>query len=680
METEMKPTLRFEKKEYLTGDFGTESSLPDLLGAVQEEKTDHIREASVEVGFGFKGNSYPYRQQAGYNRELRSTELETAILENDFLLAEFLPTLGGRLWRLLDKTSGRELIYHNDVIRFSNLAVCNAWFSGGVEWNISLIGHSPFTARPLFEQQLTTEDGMPVLRMYEFERVREAAYQMDFWLGAQDRFLNCRMSITNLTDHEIPMYWWSNMAVPEYPEGRIAVPADSAFTGDLETVWKTRIPIVDGTDISEYGHIPFQVDYFFDIPDREHKFIANVDGEGQGLLHLSTDRLQARKLFCWGHDAGAQNWQKFLTEKAGDYVEIQAGIPKTQYGCVRMPANAEWEWLEQYGPVTVPKELVHAPYPEFLGAVKEIVAARWEAHNLSDILAQSRNTALQKGELVMKGSSAGACHNLIADAGGGRKTPAQLDFAERDFQTSVWAKFLMTGELTAQSTEEPPEDFVWEPWLLHQLQKSVLPGGTNEKSWLAWYEIGCRMLAADRDGTALASARIALEQAARLDQSAWTMEALAALALKEKKREEAADWMLRGAQLRKRDIQYLKTAGTILLRSGAFREWLEFYAGLEPDIQRDPRLYFDYITAMAESGERQAAYEILRTTDHMFLDDLRECEGSIEDLWQELHRALFGTDGRIPENLRFISGNAKLKSGASLLKRGTEREFPIPSA
>ena len=72
--------------------------------------------------------------------------------------------------------------------RFSNLAICNAWFSGGVEWNISLIGHSPFTARPLFAAELMTDDEVPVLGMYEFERLREAVYQMDFWLGEQDRF------------------------------------------------------------------------------------------------------------------------------------------------------------------------------------------------------------------------------------------------------------------------------------------------------------------------------------------------------------------------------------------------------------------------------------------------------------------------------------------------------------
>ena len=61
----------------------------------------------------------------------------------------------------------KNLLYTNDVLRFSNLAIRNAWFSGGVEWNISLIGHTPFTTEPLYTAVTKTEAGAPVLRFYE---------------------------------------------------------------------------------------------------------------------------------------------------------------------------------------------------------------------------------------------------------------------------------------------------------------------------------------------------------------------------------------------------------------------------------------------------------------------------------------------------------------------------------
>lgn len=65
-----------------------------------------------------------------------------------------------------------------------------------------------------FTAELTDEDGNPVLRMYEYERVRQVEYQMDFWLGENDHHLNCRMRIVNSGKEVVPMYWWSNMAVP----------------------------------------------------------------------------------------------------------------------------------------------------------------------------------------------------------------------------------------------------------------------------------------------------------------------------------------------------------------------------------------------------------------------------------------------------------------------------------
>ena len=658
----MKPIIRFEKQIFKTGEFGEESSLPDLLGFVYEEKLDLIQEPSVEVGYGMRKSSYPYRQQAGYNRKLREIELDTAILENDFLYAEFLPTLGGRLWRLKDKVNDRDLIYHNDVIRFSNLAICNAWFSGGVEWNISLIGHSPFTARPLFVAELMTDDEVPVLRMYEFERLREAVYQMDFWLGEQDRFLNCRMRIRNVTNHEIPMYWWSNIAVPEYPGGRLAVPASKAFTADQERVWKTDIPVVDGIDISKYEHIPTQVDYFFDIPENAHKFIANIDKDGNGLLHLSTDRLQSRKLFSWGHDTGSQNWQRFLTEKAGNYIEIQAGVPKTQYGCVRMPANAEWEWLEQYGPIAVPEEILDKEYPLFLDAVQRIVDEHWHSCNLSDMLINSKVFADQPGKTVHKGSNGGACYNCIARASGEREIYQHLDFAKDAFDSSPWKAFIETGILPLQNPENPPEDFVCNPWLFKKLEDSTKQGEANENNWLAWYEMGCMLLAEDIKGERLEAAREALYKADKLSRNPWTLEALAVLSINENNMVDAAKYMVLGAEQRKKDIQYLKTAAYILLKAEAFSEWLNLYDSLEAEVKEDPRLYFDSIIAMSKADRKMEAFELLNRKNHMFLDDLRECEGSIEDLWQGLHKDLFGREGVIPENLRFISGEAKSKA------------------
>lgn len=129
----MKPELRFESMKIRAARLGEQSSVPDLLGElILQNHLEFQLDEDEEIyeGYGRRANAYPYRQYNGYTRELSEQEIKTAVLENDFLKAVFLPEYGGRLWELWDKECGRNLLYTNDVLQFSNLAVRNAWFSG----------------------------------------------------------------------------------------------------------------------------------------------------------------------------------------------------------------------------------------------------------------------------------------------------------------------------------------------------------------------------------------------------------------------------------------------------------------------------------------------------------------------------------------------------------------------
>ncbi len=129
------------------------------------------------------------------------------ILENDRLRATVLPGLGGRLYSLRHKETGRELPYRNAAFQPANLALRNAWFAGGVEWNLGSTGHSTLTCARMHAAAVDEPDGSPVLRLWEWERTRDLPYQIDLWLPPGSDFLLVGVRIRNPHGHEVPAYW-----------------------------------------------------------------------------------------------------------------------------------------------------------------------------------------------------------------------------------------------------------------------------------------------------------------------------------------------------------------------------------------------------------------------------------------------------------------------------------------
>ena len=224
--------LRFENYPLLAASLGRDSALPDIhvnsYIRARIALSDNISEKDGEhIGKGMISTLLPYKISDGYSRDRSVRDFRAAILENEEIKAVFLPELGGRLWSLYDKKRERELLYKNDVFQPANLALRNAWFSGGVEWNVGIKGHNPLTCSPLFAQRVTSIAGDPVLRMYEFERIRGVVYVIEATLKGDALIMN--ITIENTADRDTYMYWWSNIAVPETPETRVITPADEAF-------------------------------------------------------------------------------------------------------------------------------------------------------------------------------------------------------------------------------------------------------------------------------------------------------------------------------------------------------------------------------------------------------------------------------------------------------------------
>ena len=72
-------------------------------------------------------------------------------------------------------------------------------------------------------------------------------------------------------------------------------------------------------------------------------------------------------------------------------------------------------------------------------------------------------------------------------------------------------------------------------------------------------------------------------------------------------------------------------------------------------MQSDSRLTFYYIQALCGIGQFKEAYEIMEKDDGLVLDDLREGEDSLSDLWKLIHKEIYGEDGEVPYRYQFMA-------------------------
>ncbi|MEV6162926.1 DUF5107 domain-containing protein [Streptomyces sp. NPDC052052] len=346
---------------------GPENPLPALRPLDEMHVVDDRDRAALprdmarQIGYAPLATVLPVRMLDGYGRARTPTAVDAIVIEDDRLRATVLPGLGGRVHSLHHKPTGRELLYTNPVLQPADFALNGAWFSGGIEWNIGATGHSTLSCAPVHAARVPAPDGGEMLRLWEWERLRDLPFQVDLWLPEDSDFLHVGVRIRNPHEHTVPVYWWSNIAVPEGERTRVLAPADEAWHFGYErTLTRVPVPGTDGVDRTYPLRSEFPADYFYEVPDGARRWIASLDEGGHGLVQTSTDLLRGRKLFLWGSGPGGRRWQDWLTEPGTTgYAEIQAGLARTQLEHVPLEPGAEFSWLEAYGPLSADPTAVH---------------------------------------------------------------------------------------------------------------------------------------------------------------------------------------------------------------------------------------------------------------------------------------------------------------------------------
>lgn len=656
--------LRVEPYELPAADLGPENPLPCFRSVEVDQRVGgHMDLPAKErktFGLGTGRRVLPYRMQDGFGIVRKPRRFKSVVLENEILRATFLAELGGRMASLVYKPKKRELLCRNLVFQPASLAHRGAWISGGIEWNTCLPGHYYMTCSPVYAARIQSPEGYPVLRIYEWDRVKGFPWQIDFHLPPGSPHLYARMRIVNVHEREMLMYWWTNMTVDEIPGGRVLVPADEAITFrvggrfGLERFQQRKPDLTYPTNNRNTN------EFFAMIPDGHRPWIVAVDSKGEGFFQTSTRRLRGRKMFCWGQGQGGRHWQNVLSP-GKPYVEIQAGLGRTQSHLVPMPARAEWTWLEAYGYFRADARKVHSrDWGKAWKTAGSVIDKQLPLRTLERLEKAFAPTSRTTPESILtRGSGWGALErSRLAALKRRDPIPAELLFDPSDMgpEQGPWLALLDTGSFPDAETDKDPMQGMVQPEWRKLLEKSLKAGPSRH--WLAWLHVGnMRMEAFDVVG-----ARDAWLRSAELAPSAWAYRNLAVLERREDNAEDACAYMSKAWEAGPRFAKLAIECAEMFAFFKQYRRLYDFCRGIPVGIRREERIRI--YSAMAALKLRKYA-EVERLFKQTF-KTIHEGETVLTELWFSLHQHKVADREKLPMN--------------RALRERVEKEFPPPAS
>lgn len=608
--------LRFEKIVLNCDKIEEESFIPDIKNPKShaffmcDDSVDS--EEAEKIGNGMIHTVLPYKMQNDYAGRTEPRVFKAAVLENEFLRAVFIPELGGRLWSLYDKKYNKALIYENGSVNIANLALCNAWFAGGVEWNVGMKGHSPFTCRPLFAKRCVGEGGNDILCMYEYEEIRGVLFSMYFTLlGAE---LLVKVKIKNTKDSDTHTYWWSNIAVAE-EKNRIYVPAESTYvTSYRDGGYKiSKVPVKE--EMSYPRHTCVSKDYFYDIPSDRKKWIACLDNNGVGLFHTSSDNLVGRKTFLWGTGRGGEHWNSRLVNR-GNYIEIQAGLAKTQFEHLPLGAGEEICFTESYSLVDLGKD---KSYKKSVLILEEKARGK----SISDSVLAVSETDFPE----VLGSPRGFLIELMY----GKKLSEELCFPKESLTDDFryYYSLLMGEDYRGDKKTAFVSDLGFRQAIL-------------KKEKLDSFDYYALSIIDYANGNYESAVQM-INRSLNLGERVYSLSAAALLAMNVEQDGERAFLLANKAiQL---DLENYATAclfADVCASTEKYVEFLEFYRDATPTLQRAGRLRM-FVGKFLVELNRIAEAEKYINKD-LSLPDIREGEYSMTNIWIEMYRKKLALD------------------------------------
>jgi tetratricopeptide (TPR) repeat protein len=277
-------------------------------------------------------------------------------LENEYLRLMVMPEIGGRIHIGMDKRTGYDFFYRQNVIKPALVGLAGPWISGGVEFNWPQ-HHRPATFMPVETSIERAPDGSVTVWCSDHDPMSHLRGMHGVCLRPGSAVVEVRVRLYNRTQDTQTFLWWANVATRVHEQYQSFFPGDVRFVADhakramteyplshglyygvdykrrsLEGIPADEMPpcfIPDGSylpnDLGWYANIPVPTSYM--IVDSKGDFFGGYDHKQKaGTVAVANHHVApGKKQWTWGNHEFGYAWDRSLTNEDGPYVELMSG-------------------------------------------------------------------------------------------------------------------------------------------------------------------------------------------------------------------------------------------------------------------------------------------------------------------------------------------------------------------
>lgn len=303
---------------------------------------------------------YPYFRFDGFSAKGIDRPWKVVTLENEYIQLTLFPEIGGKIWGAVDKTTGKEFIYNNHVVKFRDIAMRGPWTSGGIEFNFGIIGHAPTSSTPVDYVTRQKPDGSVSCYVSSYELVTRTLWTVEVNLPKNKAYFTTITTWHNSSSIDQPYYQWMNAGYPAAGNAEFCYPGTNyiGHGGELHS-----FPLDEqGRDISWYEKNDFGNSKSYHIVGMYNDFYGAYwhDNDFGSIHHADYDEKLGMKIFLWGLSREGGIWEDLLTDTDGQYIELQSGrmynqpasnSSLTPYKHTAFGPQATDKWTEYWFPV-----------------------------------------------------------------------------------------------------------------------------------------------------------------------------------------------------------------------------------------------------------------------------------------------------------------------------------------